>query len=374
VHHFKSQRKGVFSLKICLISVEIFAWGKYGGFGRATRTIGGQLAKRGHQICAVVPRRKGQKKIEILDGMEVFGFSPYFPWSALKLFKKCDAQIYHSCEPSFSSYLAMKAMPNRKHMVTFRDPRDRHDWKMEFDLPSLSKLQVIHNYLYESNYLVKKCIPQMDAVFTIGRHLIPKVKSMYGLKMAPQFLPTPVSISDSIRKSEKPTVCYLARLDRRKRPELFLNLAKNFPNVKFVAMGKSRDKKYDRYLRSKYANVKNLEMTGFINQFESDLHSKILEKSWVMINTATREALPNAFIEAAGHKCAILSSVDSDGFASNFGYFAKSDDFNEGLNFLLENHRWKERGVRGYEYIKNTFESNRVIDLHLEIYRKILDH
>src|SRR5690606_27640366 len=26
-------------MRICLISVEIFAWGKYGGFGRATRTI-----------------------------------------------------------------------------------------------------------------------------------------------------------------------------------------------------------------------------------------------------------------------------------------------------------------------------------------------
>ena len=92
-----------------------------------------------------------------------------------------------------------------------------------------------------------------------------------------------------------------------------------------------------------------------------------------MINTATREALPNAFIESAAHKCAILSSVDSDGFATNFGYFAKNDDFREGLSYLLENHRWKERGERGYEYIKNTFELNRAMDLHLEVYRKIVD-
>ena len=35
------------SMKICLISVEIFAWGKYGGFGRATRIIGRELVKRG---------------------------------------------------------------------------------------------------------------------------------------------------------------------------------------------------------------------------------------------------------------------------------------------------------------------------------------
>ena len=33
-------------MKVCLISTEIFAWGKYGGFGRATRMIGGELVKR----------------------------------------------------------------------------------------------------------------------------------------------------------------------------------------------------------------------------------------------------------------------------------------------------------------------------------------
>jgi glycosyltransferase involved in cell wall biosynthesis len=359
-------------MRICLISVEIFAWGKYGGFGRATRTIGRELARLGTEVFAVVPRRKGQRPVEELDGMTVLGFSPYFPWSAWKLFKKCDAQVYHSCEPSFGSYLAMKAMPHRKHIVTFRDPRDLHDWKMEFQLPSLNKLQVIHNYLYESNYLVKSCIPRMDAVFTIGRYLIPKVKSMYRLKVTPQFLPTPVSIPDSIRKSANPTACYLARLDRRKRPELFLDLAKSFPNVKFIALGKSRDKKYDKYLRSKYGHVENLEMKGFVNQFTSDLHSRILKKSWIMINTATREALPNAFIESAAHKCAILSSVDPDGFATNFGYFAKNDDFREGLSYLLENHRWKERGERGYEYVKETFATEKAIGLHLKAYENLL--
>jgi len=32
---------------ICLVAVEIFGCGKYGGFGRATRIIGRELAKRG---------------------------------------------------------------------------------------------------------------------------------------------------------------------------------------------------------------------------------------------------------------------------------------------------------------------------------------
>jgi glycosyltransferase involved in cell wall biosynthesis len=267
----------------------------------------------------------------------------------------------------------MKEMPNRKHIITFRDPRDFRDWKMEYELPSLNKLQVLSNYFYESNFLVKRAVRRADDVFCIAKYLIPKVKSMYCLKSDPHFLPTPVAIPDKIEKAITPTVCFLARLDRRKRPEIFFQLAKKFPHIKFVAVGKSRDEKWDSYLKKTYSNLPNLEITGFIDQFSSELHSQILEKSWVMVNTATREALPNAFLEAAAHRCAILSAVDPDGFASQFGYHVQDDNFSKGLDFLLENQKWKERGERGYEYVKETFEINRAIDQHITIYGKILN-
>jgi hypothetical protein len=126
-------------MRICLISVEIFAWGKYGGFGRATRLIGRELARRGHKVFAVVPRRQGQRHVEDLDGITVLGFSPWQPLAAIRLLREADADIYHSCEPSLTSYLALRAMPDRRHMVTFRDPRNARDWLMEFARPSLSQ-------------------------------------------------------------------------------------------------------------------------------------------------------------------------------------------------------------------------------------------
>jgi hypothetical protein len=129
-------------MKVCLICVEIFAWGKYGGFGRATRMIGRELVKRGIEVYAVVPRRKGQRPIDSLDGIKVLGFPPLMPWKAKPLLKECDADIYHSCEPSLTSYLALKALPYKKHIVTVRDPRDYSDWETEFRLPSLNRLQV----------------------------------------------------------------------------------------------------------------------------------------------------------------------------------------------------------------------------------------
>lgn len=361
-------------MKICLISVEIFAWGKYGGFGRATRTIGRELVKRGIDVCAVVPLRNAQKPVEDLDGITVYGFPPLFPWVAKKLLKKCNADIYHSCEPSFTTYLALTTMPHKKHMVTVRDPRDFNDWKMEFKHPSHNKLQVIHNYLFENNFFVRRCIKNMDGIYTTAKCLIPKVRNLYQLNSNPVFLPTPVTIRSEVEKTKKPTVCYLARLDRRKRPTLFLDLAEKFPHVKFIVMGQSRDKKWEAFLLDTYAKIPNLEFKGFVDQFSSDQHWRLREQSWILVNSASREGLPNSFIESAAAKCAILSHVDPDGFASRFGYHAKCDNFEEGLHYLLENDRWREFGEKGYQYVKKTFEMNSAIKKHIDIYTQLLSH
>ena len=364
--------RAVSLMKICLISVEIFAWGKYGGFGKATRTIGRELVKRGIEVFAVVPLRKGQKPVESLDGITVLGFPPHMPWKAKKLLKDCDADLYHSCEPSLTSYLALKVLPHKKHIVTIRDPRDLSDWKMEFDLPSLNRFQVVFNYLFENNIFVRRSVKCMDGVFTTARDLVPKVRRIYQLKEAPLFLPTPVSIPSFVEKAESPTICYLARLDRRKRPTLFLDLAKKFPHVKFIVIGKSRDIKWESDLKRVYASAPNLEFAGFVDQFSSMEHARLLEQSWILINTASREGLPNSFQEAAAARCAILSHVDPDGFACRFGYHAQNDDFEDGLRQLLEDDRWRKRGERGYQYIKDTFELNKSIQKHIDIYRSLL--
>ena len=86
----------------------------------------------------------------------MFGFSPRRFWSAQRLLRDCDADIYHSSEPSLQTYFAHRARPNRKHVVTVRDPRDLRDWRTEFALPSLNKLQVVSNFLYEANVLVSR--------------------------------------------------------------------------------------------------------------------------------------------------------------------------------------------------------------------------
>lgn len=355
-------------MRICLISVEIFAWGKYGGFGRATRIIGRELANRGHEVFAVVPRRRNQRRIEELDGITVHGFSHWRPWGALEIFRKINPEVCHSCEPSHTSVMAMCALPQARHMVTVRDPRNTHDWWLELTKPSLSHLQVLQNYLYENNLFVRRAVRRMDAVFTTAKCLVPKVRRIYGLASDPMFLPTPVSIPAQVAKADKPTVCYVARLDRRKRPEQFFAMAARFPDVDFLVLGKSRDVAWERKLRETYGSLPNVRMLGFVDQFSDTRHDETFAQSWVLVNTSTREGLPNSFIEAASHACAILSEVNPDGFASEFGYQVSDGDFGAGLRWLLTNDNWRRQGQKARRYALNTFEISSSIDLHEQIY------
>ena len=358
-------------MKVCFISVEIFAWGKYGGFGRATRTIGRELVKRGIEVTAIVPRRRGQSPVENLDGITVLSFKPSNILSAVSLFRRANADIYHSEEPSLCTYLAMHAMPDRSHLVTFRDTRSAQDWWTELSLPSLSTLQVISNWIYEDSWWVRRAVRQADGRFAAAQLLIPKAREKYHLRCDPEFLPTPVRIPANVEKSPAPTVCFVSRWDRRKRPELFFELVDQFPNVRFLAAGKSRDQEWDQHLHAKYGHLPNLEMLDFIDQFQSDRLSTLLGKSWILINTAAREGLPNSFIEAAAHRCAILSAVDPDGFATRFGYHASQDDFARGLDILLQNDRWMQSAQSGYEYVRETFACDKAIDQHLTVYERL---
>ncbi len=360
-------------MKICLICTEIFEWGKYGGFGRATRIIGKELVKRGIEVFAVVPRRDGQKEIEILDGIKVFGFQKSYPFHARKLFKKCDADIYHSQEPSFGTYLAMKEMPNKIHLITSRDPKYFSDWKKEFFHPSYNKFQVFFNYLFEDSYLVKKSVRKANKVFYTALFLKSKTNQKYSLNNELEFLPTPVKVPTyNIIKADSPTVCFLARWDKRKQPELFFRLVESMPKVNFIAVGKGRNNNYDKYLREKYSYLNNLTITGFINQFESNEIDEILDKSWILVNSATREGLPNSFLEALAHKCAILSSLNPENVTERFGYLVKNNNFVEGMVNLLKKDSWRNKGELGQKYVMENYELDKAIERHIVVYENLL--
>jgi glycosyltransferase involved in cell wall biosynthesis len=362
-------------LRVCFIVGEIFHWGTYGGFGALTRTIGQNLVKQGIEVYVLMlyETKKKHRIIENLDGMTVISLPSRRNRS---FYKACDADIYHSEDASSGSHYAMKAMPDRKHVITFQDP-------MYYEELVLSQLAFHSNWsnpFYRlkqklrwkaGDYLVGKAVHKAAGLFSQAKFVIPKITSMYGLKKSAEFLPNPVEVPKRpLKKADKPTVCFLGRWEPVKRVEDFMELAKSFPDVRFIATGKAHNEERDQFLRKKYSDVPNLEMPEWVFGEEK---SKILEESWILINPSIRECLPVSFLEAAAYECAILSSNNPDEFAEKFGYHVKDNNFAKGLKFLLENDEWKERGRLGRKYVEEEHELGKVLQQHTEIYERILE-
>jgi glycosyltransferase involved in cell wall biosynthesis len=278
------------------------------------------------------------------------------------LLRDVDADVYHSQDHTFGTWLAKRYRSESVHLLTCQNPKSSEDWKTVNQFYPTRRL--LYNRFIEPH--VKRCVRQLDYVYCHAKYTIEKARTLFDLEHDPGFLPNPVMVPDSLpKKSDEPTVLFLGRFDGEKNPEGFLRMAEKFPEVCFIAAGKSHDPEYDRMLRRKYSDLENLSLPGFLDGEEKE---KVLNESWVLVNTSISECFPVSFLEAAAHGCSILSPHDPDNFASRFGVHVSYDELVDGLTWLLEDDRWRERGVLGYGYVKKHHETKKVIEQHLKEY------
>jgi len=371
-------------MRICFITSEVFV-GRHGGFGKLVRVIGRELAKRGFDVYAITWAEPGMKKFMEIDGIKVLSY-PYSYTSqsmlrhvvdyskAISLIKQVNADVYISIECMVETYIAQKTMHDRKHVIWVQDPFDWEDYKLLGSIDPNYRISRLKFWM--STKLYERAYRRADLILTQAKYYIPKIAKLY--RVNPDrvvYMPNPVEhIPDesSITKSDKPTVCFLGRMDPQKRYWLFFELAKNFPDVEFVAVGKPNllyEKLYERIVE-RYRGLRNLKVAGFVSEEEK---SEILSRSWILCLPSIREGLPISFLEALAHKCALLSSVNPDGLVGKFGYYAKDGEFDVGLETLLNNNEWREKGEMGYRYVSNTHSINKVIDRFVKELQKVVE-
>ncbi|MCX5769305.1 MAG: glycosyltransferase family 4 protein [Candidatus Hydrogenedentes bacterium] len=362
-------------MRVCLVVGEFFAFGRYGGFGTMARNVGLGLKQMGHEVVVAAPRKTAEQPAEtVVDGMPFYSYNAAGIGGTIDLFRRLRADIYHSFEPNWGTFMARRGVPRAKHVVTCIDPRNGYDWWVEFKHYSgKRKLTFPLIWAFEGNPLISRAVRQADRVVCQPWFIVPKVKKMYGLPYTPPHVPNPIRVGDGpFNKSERPTAVFLARWDKRKRPEMFLKLAEQFPEVEFVMLGKSRDAAYDQSLREKYGRLPNVNIVGFVDQYTDPRFDEILGRSWILINTAEREGLPASFQEAVAHQCAILSRVNPDDYAQKFGYWAKEDDYAVGLRALVSGNLWRERGLAGYEYVRATNSTDVAMKHYAALYAELV--
>ena len=136
--------------------------------------------------------------------------------------------------------------------------------------------------------------------------------------------------------------------------------------------GIAEDAGWQARLESLAQPVKNLQLLGYVDKFDDPRFYEIYDDSWVFVNTASREAHPLTFFEAAGRGCAILSYVNPDNFASEFGAWANDEDFSRGLSSLLADDRWRIQGAKAHKYVVEHYRYDVAANAHLAMYSELL--
>lgn len=334
-----------------------------GGFGKLVRIVGRELAERGFDVNVIAWDEERRQRVLELDGMTIYTY-PY-TWTSgstlrhlrdytkvVPLIKRVAADVYISIDCMIETLVAEKIMPNAKHIIWVQDPFDDEDYKLLGSVDPNYRLNRLK--FWATKKLCAEAFRSADIVAVQARYYISKIERLYGVnRERVLYLPNPVEYVPNeadIAKSSVPLVCFLGRMDPQKRYWLFFQLAKTFPDIKFIAMGRPGVLYVDLYKRiaPRYENLENLKIMGFVSEEQK---SKILSRCWILTLPSIREGLPIAFLEALAHKCSLLSSVNPDGLVDRYGYWARDADFVNGLMWLLEGNRWYVLGEEGYKYV-----------------------
>jgi glycosyltransferase involved in cell wall biosynthesis len=165
------------------------------------------------------------------------------------------------------------------------------------------------------------------------------------LEAAQRSLKTPVvAISNGVLPVENTTanvngpVLWAGGLRPVKRPELFVELARRFPEREFVIVGGSTTTEVEHAaaVEKEARTVPNLRLTGWLPN--SDVIREIA-KALVVVNTSVVEGFPNVYLEAWNHGIPVVSFNDVDGLLANekLGALCTDlDDMEKKLRALIE--------------------------------------
>jgi len=182
-----------------------------------------------------------------------------------------------------------------------------------------------------------------------------------------------------IRKSDKPTVIFVGRLDPYKRPWLMVELAKHFSDVEFWVLGRRHFRGPGSYdIRVDSGPLpENVKLFG---EESGEMKWKLISRAWFLISTSAHEGLAISYLEAFLCRTPVLSTVNPGGIVSSYGIFVGEFSgsglqgmgaLKLGFGRLLNDHAWRMKiGAQGRRHVLATHNPGRLFEGFQNIVRQ----
>lgn len=178
----------------------------------------------------------------------------------------------------------------------------------------------------------------MNSYFSISNCIRDSVKKYWGRDSRVIYLGLDAPQKDVVVRKNIKTIIWIGSVIDRKRPEIFVDCARTFPQLDFVMIGDG-DKQDDIKKQIKKENIMNLQYLGRI---ANDRVYNELRKADLLLMTSDKEGLPKVIGEAmvSGVPAIYINEYyDVDYVVSGVnGYAVKNkDEMIEKIQFLLDN-------------------------------------
>lgn len=366
--------------------------GGFGGYGILAREYIAKYIPNSEIEVEVIIGSNSKKEIKTItrDGIKIH----YLPknWSSKmdidfiylnlvqKFFKEQKFDVYLSIEMSKIAYEVMRREKDKKLILWVQDPRPDYDWEEIKSVPMSNEYDSYINYYSKWEGRIQNLLKKLNEekrliLISQGEYLKKKAIDLYKLPKDTkiEYFPNPVAINDNFNIADKKdNVLFLGRLTPVKRPWIYFELAKKFPENIFYVCGQGTE--IDEIIE-KYKDVKNLKFMGHVSGEEKD---RLLRECKVLVNTSIHEAIPVSFLEAISYGQKLLSCQNPDDITKNNGYFTgtilgegldKLGEFEKGLKICFETYN-KDEIVESIEKIKNNHNLNKFINNMRELLKK----
>ncbi len=218
-------------------------------------------------------------------------------------------------------------------------------------------------------YFVKWAFRQADVLITQNEKDVANMQRTVG--RTPIVIRNACHLSSTSQSRKDGSILWAGRSMPVKRPDMFLDLAKAFPQKTFtmICQQGTGDNTYEQ-LAAQAGQIANLTFIRRVPFHETD---RYFEQAAVFVNTSDSEGFPNTFVQAAKSGTPILSlRVNPDDFldAHHCGRCAEGnwEHFCQMLGELTDTPLGSELGQNGQDYIQKHHDIKTIIETYKTIF------
>lgn len=169
-------------------------------------------------------------------------------------------------------------------------------------------------------------------------------------------------------------VVWVARAMPAKRPQIFLDLARAFPQQAFTLVAPGHGDTFEQDLKREASRLPNVT---HVPSMTLDQVQDLFAQARLLVSTSCFEGFPNTFLEASLQECPILSlDIDPDDYLTRTGagvLVKDSTELHHQLAALLSNDEaLLAMGRRGRQAVLEEYEAEQVATRYLSVFRQAM--